>query len=256
MTPIVSPTTTERILRTLGLLALFGVFSGWFFYDGTVGWPAANLAKAVEALDPVPDELPAITPGVTAVTTTAWTEDVQTTRPTHADLLEALGTPGWEREKTRDKPREIRYFGPGGVLVLTLDGDLIVAGSYARGKHDDTEIALQTYLATMLAPVVLGFLFQLGRVLTTKVTLDDEGLTVRGKPVVPFDSMTSLDTSRFRKKGFVDLSYTVSGADKTVRLDEYVIRDFRPIIAAICSRGGFENPLPAPAAATAATDTE
>ncbi len=254
MTPIVSPTTNERKLRTLGLLGLFGACSGWFYYDGTVGWPEENIKKAVESLDPVPAELPPINPRISADATAECLREVQEKRVTRENVLSLFGAPGWERQRSNDRPGDIRYFGPGGMLSLTPDGDRIIAASYVKGKHDDGEIYFQIFLAVGLLPAVVGMVFQFVRVLTTQVTLSEDGLKVRARPTIPFDAMSGLDASRLRKKGFIDLAYTHNGTAKTVRLDDYVIRDFRPIIGEICSRCGFADPLPPPKAAQQPAD--
>ncbi len=242
MTPIVTPTTSERILRTLGLTALCCVFSGWFLYDGYVGYPAQNLEKAVEALDPVPEQLPTIDPAITNAGVEPWLTDFRQERITRADILEHFGPPEWE-SPARD---EIRYFGPGGVLRFSLSGDLLRDAAYVAGEKDDTELAWQRILGYLLVPVALAMILQLLRVLTTRVVLDDDGLKVRARALIPFDAMTGLDAARYRKKGYMDLSYTVDGKPRKVRLDDYIIRDFRPIVTEICERCGLENPLPPP----------
>jgi len=48
MEAIVSPSTTERIVRTSIVAAMFAAWCGWFLYDGYIRYPAKNQAKAVE----------------------------------------------------------------------------------------------------------------------------------------------------------------------------------------------------------------
>ncbi len=242
MTPIVSPTTNERIIRTFGLAALFGVFSGWFIYDGYVGYPEKNLEKAIESLDPVPDTLPPIDDAVTEAAAAVWVDRPSDSRHTRAEVVAAFGEPGWESADRND----IRYFGPGGMLAYTLRGDLVADVVYTAGDKNDTELVWQRYLGFGLLPVALGFVLQFVRVVTTRVELSDAGLNVRGRPVIPFDAMKSIEAKHYRKKGFVDLSYSQDGRNKTVRLDDYVIRDFRPMIETICERCHIDDPLPPP----------
>ncbi|MFQ5414981.1 MAG: hypothetical protein ACE5E6_11035 [Phycisphaerae bacterium] len=234
MTPIESSTTTERIVRTLGLTVLFSVFSGWFIYDGYVRYPLANLKKAVESLDPVPDELPPINESINQTMADEWIADVSQNRRTRSEIIARLGAPGWESPDHK----EIRYFGTRGVLGFAMFGDLVTQAVYEAGDKNDLE---QKLLGFALLPVALGFVIQLVRVITTRVVLSDAGLKVRGRPVIPFDAMEAIDASRYRKKGFVELSYTHGGRKKSVRLDDYVIRDFHPIIREICERCNIEN---------------
>ena len=56
--------------------------------------------------------------------------------------------------------------------------------------------------------------------------------------------MKALETSRFTKKGWVDLVYDDNGVEREMRLDEYHLAAFEEIIDAICVRKGFANPLP------------
>ncbi|MEE9296112.1 MAG: hypothetical protein V3W34_14295 [Phycisphaerae bacterium] len=242
MTPIVSPTTTDRIVRTVGLTAMFAVFSGWFLYDGFVGYPNENLTKAVESLDPVPEELPPINPAITKAATADFTGDLKRQQLSWADITSQLGRPGWESVDQS----EIRYFGPGGVLRISLSGDRAQDGRYVPGHNDDIELVWQKLLGAVMLPVALGMILQLIRVLTTKVVLTDQALILRARPPIPFDAMKAIDAGKLRKRGSLDLHYSYNEKQKKVRLDDYVIRDFRPIVAEICNRCNFENPLPPP----------
>lgn len=243
MTTILTTTTTERILRTLGLTALFGVFSGWFLYDAYVGYPRHNLEKMIESLNPVPQSLPAVDERITADAFNAWVTtvgDLKKARLTRKDIVDKLGPPGWENP-AKD---EMRYFGRGGSVRVLLAGDLVKDGGFDVAEHNDVDLAWQKILGFMLLPVGVGMVFQLVRVLTTRVELSDAGLKVRGRPTIPFEAMTGIDISRYAKKGFVDLSYSQDGAAKKVRLDDYVIREFKPIIEEISRRQGFDIVLP------------
>ena len=55
---LISPTTTERRIRTVAITAGAFVLGAWFLYDGYVGYPAKNLSKAAAALNPAPENLP------------------------------------------------------------------------------------------------------------------------------------------------------------------------------------------------------
>lgn len=248
MSPIVSPTTTERMLRTLGLLGLFSLFSGWFIYDGNIGYPEHNIKKAIESLDPVPDDLPPIHQDVNQESTESWVFDSTAEPRDRAEIIEQFGPAGWENP-SGDR---MCYFGPGGMLTLKVSGDQVLSGDYQPGDKPDSELMWQKLLGAIMLPVALIMACQLVRVITTRVTLDDNGLKVRGRPVIPFDAMTGIDAAKYRKKGFLDLSYTQSGKNKKVRLDDYVIRDFKAMITEICRRNEFDNPLPASGSRTGA----
>ncbi len=245
---IVSPTTTERLLRTMAMTAMLAVFSGWFLIDGYITWPAENLTDAVEALDPIPTPLPTIDPAVTsdiAKRLAAELEDKRITpdRMTGEDIIQQLGQPAWQ--KTEAGETRYVYFGPAGVIDVTLNGDVVDSISFKEGVRDEIELAIQLIFGYGMMPLVAIMLIQLVRVATTKAVLDQQGLRLRGKPLIPFEHMKRLDTALFQKKGIVDVVYTAGNKEKTVRLDHYVLRDFRRIVTEICSRCGFESPLDA-----------
>ena len=246
MTPIASGTTFDRILRTCALAALLIVFGGWFLYDGYVAWPAENLEKAVQALDPAPQTPPAMNDIVTPAAGRDLLEEFEkkqgtAERLTRSDIERRLGAPGWE--STEGARTELQYFGRAGVLKIELRGDLVAGGGFIDGYHNQKELTNQLIFGYALVPVAVIMLVQLVRVLTTRVVLSDEGLKVRGRPLIPFDAMTGLDAGAYRTKGFVDLVYQYQGDQRRVRLDPYVIREFAPIVTEICTRRGFENPL-------------
>jgi hypothetical protein len=242
MERIVTPQTTDQIVRTLLLTILVAGFSGYFFYDGYVGYPAKNLEKAVEQLDPVPESLPPMQPDINKAKAAEVAADVTANRRTIGQIIDRLGEPGW-RSPRRD---DVRWFGPGGVLKLTLIGDLVKEATYTSGHKSESDLLTQKILAIALLPFAILMLGKSVATLTGRTTLSDAGLKLRGKPVIPFDAMKGLDPELFKKKGIVVLSYTQDGQDRSVKLDEYKIREFRPIIAEICSRCEIEDPLPPP----------
>lgn len=242
MASIVSATTSERIVRTLGLTAMFSLFSGWFLYDGFVGYPNENLKKAVESLDPVPDELPTMNSAVTKNSTADFVGDLSREQLSMDDVTSRFGQPGWENAAGS----ELHYFGPGGNLRITISGGKPQEGVYTSAHSDDIELMFQKLLGATLLPVALIMILQLIRVLTTKVTVTDQALIVRGRPPIPFDAISAIDASKLRKRGALDIRYTLNGQRKKVRLDDYVIRDFRAVVTEICSRCDLENPLAAP----------
>jgi len=243
---IVSRTTTERLLRTLAMTAMLAVFCGWFLIDGYVTWPAQNLTDAVEALDPIPTTRPTIDPAVKADIARRLANELENRRITPdrltgADIIEQLGQPGWQ--KTEADQTHYVYFGPAGVVNVTLNGDMVDSISFKQGVRDEIELAIQLIFGYGMMPLVVIMLIQLVRVATTKTVLSRQGLRVRGKPLIPCDCMTRLDTALFQKKGIVDIVYNAGDKQKTVRLDHYVLRDFRKIVVEICNRCGFDSPF-------------
>ncbi|NOS99043.1 MAG: hypothetical protein HOP29_00260 [Phycisphaerales bacterium] len=245
MSTIISPPPAERVLRSVTMMAVLAGFSGWFVYDGFLGWPRQNLATSVQALFPIPDPLPAIDSRITAPTADAVRGEFNAAgRFTRGDLLRRLGEPAWSG--TVEGTTHAWYFGPGGVLKVAMTGDLVSAVNFQSGGHDESELRWQKILGFGLTPFALFAVFRLMRDLTTRVRLDDAGLKLAGHPAIPYSAMTSLDAARYRKKGIVTLAYDLNGSSRRVRLDEYAIRDFRPIVRIICDRRGFDVPFTPP----------
>ena len=242
MVTIVSPSTNSRILRTLITAGVVAGFSVWFLYDGYIGYPRANIAKAVESLNPVPDDIPRIDSAVTERLAEELTAELHDRRLRREQVYERLGEPAWLNE-TGDTAR---YFGPGGMLGLSFDGEMVADLFFHPGAKDDLELMWQKLLGLGFLPVGLILIFRTIRVLTIKFVLDDRGLSLGGSGVIPFDAMTGLGGDMFSRRGYVDLHYSVNGRPRRARLDEYVIRDHRAIVTEICARRRFENPLRSP----------
>lgn len=249
MVHIISPSTNARILRSVVTAAVVTVMGTWFLYDGYIGYPRENITKAIESLNPVPDELPRIDAGVTKQLSEDLAAELHEGRLARALVYERLGEPAWLNEAGDDA----RYFGPGGMLGVSFKGDVVEDLFFNEGVKDDIELMWQKLLAGLMLPIGFILILQTLRVLTTKFVLDDNGLTLGGRRAIPFDAMTGLDASKFRQRGFVVLQYSVNGLSKRARLDDYVIRDHRAIITEICTRRDFENPLSPNA--SEATDT-
>lgn len=244
MEPIVSGTTTERIVRTSIMTIVITVMCVLFLKDGYISWPQKNLEKAIESLDPMPtrEVWPTIDETITYSALEAFKAGWENQRVTRADVTAQFGEPGWESPGRDD----VRYFGPGGVIRVSVVGDLAVQATFDPGQKAESELQLQKVIGFGLLGMSLVMFFQVVRVLTTKVTLGDEGLSVRSGVAIAFDQMVRFESERYRKKGYMDLIYNRDGKDRSVRLDDYVHGEFRPIVEAIVARCGFENPLPPP----------
>ena len=91
-------------------------------------------------------------------------------------------------------------------------------------------------LTAVSLPVLLYYLV---RVLGFRCVLSEAGLKHPGHPLIPFEAMESLV---YYKPERYDLTYTLNGRTRPVRLDEYKIRALGDIMAEICRRKGFAKP--------------
>ena len=77
------------------------------------------------------------------------------------------------------------------------------------------------------------------RVVTTRVSLTEDGLRVGRRPTIPLDAITGFSVSSRGRDDVVNIEYVVEGKSCTVRLDSYVVKETPAIVAAIRERKGF-----------------
>jgi len=241
MTRIESPTSREHLLRLTVLLLLCVAVAAWSVYDALVKYPRQNLREVVAKFDPVPS--------------TRQMEDLarrinRSIGPKTRRLVSAgaelasveaqLGPPHYV---DRMGQGAYRYLGPAGVLTVNRLGPRVTSVDWNNGKHTPADITWQWVFAG--AGGVLGILFltRLAAARRIRVVLDESGLTPASRQTIAWDQMRELRADHYRAKGWVDLHYTDGGLPKTVRLDSYRIRDFRPLVTALCERKGFPTPF-------------
>ncbi len=236
MTPIRSWTTPERVIRTAIFTVIITVFTVLCYKDRYIAYPRENVTSLLKNFPDLEGQSPEPDPDITESTV-----DTLTRGMTLREIEDQLGSPVFADDS------QAVYFGEAGMLLVPLRrGKLFGEVVWKDGPHNQVDLFLQLAMAIGLTPVSLFALFQLARVVTTRAELSDAGLKLRGKPLVPFDAMKALDATHYRKKGWVEISYSLGGRDRRVRLDDYVIKEFPAMIREICARRGFESPLAVP----------
>jgi hypothetical protein len=242
---IESGPTGERKIRTVLLLIMVAGFSGWFAYDGYVGYPAKNRAEHLQQL-PTPEEREKarnapIYPSVTAGSVPQAIKALN--KMGKAAQMEALrevfgGPPSYENAEA------LFYFGPTYRIMIPVKGGRLSTPQGSPSEKNDSTIASQKVLAFALAILSVYCLWLFIRVVRTQLVLDDGGLSYQGRGPIRWDDMRAMDISSFSKKGWVDLTYDDHGTERKLRLDEYHLAKFDEVIDELCARKGFENPLP------------
>lgn len=243
ITRIESGPTKERIVRSSLMFTLFAVGAVWFAYDGWKGYPDKNFREHIESLPPEDREKAkesAVYPEVSEETLRSAQEAVRKIGlDNQRNALEDLygGPPSYENDQT------LYYYGPYFRVEFPIKngslGELVPQATEKR----QLDIAVQQWLAVGLAVFSLFVLIHVLRVIFTQLTLDENGLSYRGKGSISWKDMTALEADRFREKGWVDLVFSDNGRERRLRLDEYHLKAFNDVIAAICTQKGFEDPV-------------
>ncbi len=236
---IESGTTADRRNRILIFTALLALFTGWFGYDGFVGYPAKNMKWAHQNLATGPD-FPQ--PEQLKGNPQATLENLKTIRP-GTPITEVRALLG---EPTHQKDKDCYYIGRASFGWFIVEGDRIAAVKNVQMNPEPSEkdIANQKRFASVTGAGALLALIFLVRVLRSRTVLDEQGLRIGGK-LIGWDDMRSLDASQYARKGWLNLEYAVGGGTGVVRLDSFHIDLFDEIVTEICRRKGFTSPLAA-----------
>lgn len=81
-----------------------------------------------------------------------------------------------------------------------------------------------------LVPLVWGILF-----LRRRLVADQDGIGYAGGEKIPWDSVTSLDSSKLQDKGILYLRYGEGGRRRLV-LDEWKLKNFRALVRLVESK--------------------
>ncbi len=237
MQPIKTVSTRERIVRNAIVTAMVAGFSAWSIYDGYVGYPRKNLEIARQDLPAEVQDQATINPLVTterhgAVKRGASVDDAE----------KAFGKPTWSGS-TDDGYKAI-WIGPAASLAVEYNSmDVIKSVQWKDGQHSETDLVVQKVMGFVLAPIALLMLIRLVWMSTQGATLSDEGLKPSGRTLIPYDEMTGWDTTDYKQKGRIELSYSSGGKDMSYTLDDYKLRAFPTIVSEIADRRGFESPF-------------
>ena len=134
--------------------------------------------------------VPDIDPALTADEANRLIEDLKSGADIAA-VESALGNP------TLTHGDDTYYIGPGGHLHVRWDRDRMTSVRWIDGaRADDTDLAVQRWLGYALSLLGLIYIIQFVRVVTTRVSLTDQGLKIRGRPEIPFGAMAVVRRDR------------------------------------------------------------
>jgi hypothetical protein len=235
-------------------MLLIDGFTFAYLWDGYVGYARQNGNELVRLLGLPSDVAPPINSSLTANEGQRIALTIKGGDELSAVTAE-LGRPNLEHGG------DAYFVGPGGWLkVPAADlplsraasnhsaGSRIASVTWTSGPKTESDQQWQRWIGYALAVGGLIVAVRLALVLTTRLTLSDDGLWIRGRRLVkiPFDAITALRADPAGRSGCVEIEYSLDGRLQRVGLDRYVFKRLPEIVAAICERKGFANPWAAP----------
>lgn len=236
------PARTDSIWNGAFTLLCIGM-AAWFFYDGAIGWVAKNREVAKQKLTALWDAGQKIPD--------AWGDNPADPANEAAAVRAANPSKIADVEARLGKAKLVKTSGPetvhfyisdyGSVEVPVTNG--VIQVDRIRGAtwgHTRDDIQRQYYWAIL---PILGLLYILPKFLrsaTLRCSIDDDGMTYGGRRI-PFAAMTAFKD--YSPKGWVDLHYDTGSAATHIRIDNQKIAKFDEIIALVCEKKGFVNPL-------------
>lgn len=224
----------EYALRFVGVAALLLAFSGWFVYDGAVGYPGENARVA-----PVAEKLAA-----RGLSPADW---MNTARTGTAPLAEAFRAEGFE-----NPPAKIAdtFSSMIGIQDPRAQQPEVAAAVFAQPIHTDDDIRAQF----VSAAISLGFAVLLLAIVAYRagIRFEFDGACLRrtafGKTAEwSLSDLTAVDDRQWKKRAVLRVAFR-SG---TVTLDAWHYAGIRPIASALLKAAGKVPDQPAPETPTA-----
>ena len=233
---IVLKPTRWFILRAGAMLAMFGVFGGWFLYDWQVGYPKKNLAYALHttferagrefaALNADGSTTPAAWERFAAAQTVALPEGqgllpAGTPRPMPwPDLLKdhrRLAADGWHKLWLE--------FSAGRRMDANPPEHPAVPGKVA---FDAKKLREQAVMGGVCALLALGAAWVLLRTLRRTIEADAGGLTAADGRRIEFRQFDRLDKRKWKSKGPAYAWFDAGGTRRRIRIDGLTYGGFR-----------------------------
>jgi len=230
---IESRTTRETLIR-LGIVTLAcAVFCIMFLWDGLVKYPRENLdfarEKFPQEITPIPPMNPLVTrKAIDQIHKSMSLEEVE----------QVLGEPAFNNDV------EVFWVGRTGYIWVKLNrARLVEQSTWEDAQHTRSDLQWQkvgAVVSALLAIIGLAFLIRAARI---KVVLDETGLTCNCGRTIEWEHMRSLDTSLYKRKGWVMLHFEHGGTAGQQKLHSFHIAKFKEIVTEVCARKGFDSPF-------------
>lgn len=207
---LVAPASKTVRNKNLLIVVLCAVFAGWFGYDGWIGWPASNDKTVDAARNKYMGTIP---------------EQLK---------KHVQNWAGWN-ESNYDEQK--------------------IVSEIITGANINTEVKWHSPLDIIVQKVITVSLFVLTGVALWWVlhcqkrcaAADDNALSPAPGLSIPWEAITKVDNTRWKKSGIVYVTYTdPAGPEKRAVLDDYLLDDLRPILQELASRAHSAEFIPRP----------
>ena len=230
---IESRTTKETLIRLSIATLACAIFCVMFLRDGFVKYPRENLEFARERFPQQAAEVPSANPLATREAIDQVHKGMSL-----EEVQQVLGEPAFNNQV------EVFWVGRTGYIWAKLNrAGLVEQSTWEDAPHTMSDLQWQkvgAVVAAVLTVVGLAFLIRAARI---KVVLDDGGLTYNRGPAIEWDQMRSLDSSLYKRKGWVMLHFERGGMAGQQKLHGFHIAKFKAIVTELCARKGFDSPF-------------
>jgi len=216
--PLTTSVNREYALRLAGVALLFAALTGWFLYDGAIGYPKENAAVAPIAAELAQANLPAAD----------WMNGAKTGV---APLTEAFERRGL-RVPGRISETFSSWLSASDPLATNPEA---AAAVLTAPVHSEDDIRAQYISAVLGVLASLGLLGLLAFRLATRFELTEETLTVRVcgySREWTLSELAAIDQSQWEKRGILKLRFPQG----SVTLDAWHYAGIRPIVERLLAR--------------------
>lgn len=113
------------------------------------------------------------------------------------------------------------------------------------GRKTSQDVFTQLLMAIITVPLGLFFLFKIVKENSRWVAMDDNGITANGGHDVPWESIKSLDETKWKTKGIAWLHYAnANGSERKILLDDFK-QEREPVKQIVSTVQSLLNPAPA-----------
>lgn len=227
--PVICKATTWFKFRAVVMLLMFGIFAGWFYLDGSVGYRKKNkvffLHKTFEQASGEFASMNAdgtLTPeewrAHAAAQTVSFPED-RAVLP--ADLELPMPWPEILQDYERMKPLQWK------LLWLDYTKEQKLTSNVSEKPYTAREIGEQWVVFWICLALSLGALFILLRTLGRSIRADDQGITSQTGKHVPYADLRVLDLRKWETKGLAFIDFDGSSGKGRLRIDGLTYGGFK-----------------------------